>query len=623
MRSHTRSFAFAIALLSAMSGGTIEAAEAGQTSAAPRFEFTTLLAHWADYGNPDYLPFVADARPDVVQFGFYGGHFWSLSHTPQYGGYPSHFPVQGIKECREWFNAKNRELHKLGVKIVGHLNVKFLVGDLDGPEGPRGFFKFYRDLWDEAVLGPKPTNDVASMLERGKDGQLISNATYSIGKMKEYWACLNNPDWRKVLKAWVRHGINQGVDGFIANYFYRHDCHCEHCVRGFKQHLRERYDAAQLKERFQIADLDKHIFDEIISWHKPEESTSLRREMLRFSQLANKRAFDEVFTQYGRSLKPDLLVAQWDHLSYFSQISGDERCMLPADVWGKGEDYLWYSTGAAGCYTDLANHYLGEGTLQARYIRGTFEDKPFTLGKYENTRIRVAIAELAANGGAPMGFSANFTDLEARDLFVRYYRFIHKLDDVYRGNRSHAEVLLLYPRRHVQEDGDVAAVAKFKAVGEKLLDEHVLFDVRPDDLAPPADGTYAAVIDSTKVELEQLTAVLPKKRSTFTAPWTVRVSASRPAAGGKEIDLHFVNYDRAEPRGNKPKDPGRGALDEKPVLAPVTRVTFQAPDATEFTTAEIHSPEWPVPRTVAVRTNRGVVSFSVPEFWVYAVARLR
>jgi hypothetical protein len=623
MKSQTRSFAFAIALLSAMTGRTIEAAEAGQTSAAPRFEFTTLLAHWADYGNADYLPFVADARPDVVQFGFYGGHFWSLSHTPQYGGYPAHFPVQGIKECGEWFTAKNRELHKLGVKVVGHMNVKFLVGDLDGPEGPRGFFKFYRDLWDESVLGPKPTNDVASMLERGKDGQLISNATYSIGKMKEYWACLNNPDWRAVLKAWVRHGINQGVDGFVANYFYRHDCHCEHCVRGFKQHLRERYEVAQLKERFQIADLDKHVFDEIASWHKPEESTPLRREMLRFSQLANKRAFDEVFIQYGRSLKPDLLVAQWNHLSYFSQIGGDERCMLPADVWGKGEDYLWYSTGAAGCYTDLANHYLGEGTLQARYIRGTFEDKPFTLGKYENTRIRVAIAELAANGGAPMGFSANFTDLEARDLFVRYYRFIRKLDDIYRGNRSHAEVLLLYPRRHVQEDGDVAAVANFKAVGEKLLDEHVLFDVRPNDLPLPADGTYAAVIDPTKVGLEQLATVLPKKRSTFAAPWTVRVSASRPAAGGREIDLHFVNYDRAEPRGNKPKDPGRGALDEKPILAPVTRVTFQAPDGIEFTTAEIHSPEWPVPRTVPVRTNRGVVSFSVPEFWVYAVARLR
>ena len=48
----------------------------------------------------------------------------------------------------------------------------------------------------------------------------------------------------------------------------------------------------------------------------------------------------------------------------------------------------------------LAFKVSGEGTLQARYIRGAFDDKPFTLGKYEATRSRVAIAELAANGGA-------------------------------------------------------------------------------------------------------------------------------------------------------------------------------------------------------------------------------
>jgi hypothetical protein len=55
---------------------------------------------------------------------------------------------------------------------------------------------------------------------------------------------------------------------------------------------------------------------------------------------------------------------------------------LPAELWGKDEDYLWYSTGSAAYYTDLANRFLGEGTLQARYIRGAFDNKPFTLGKY-------------------------------------------------------------------------------------------------------------------------------------------------------------------------------------------------------------------------------------------------
>jgi hypothetical protein len=609
-------------LLVAASSASLLAAE--PASGSKRHEFTTMIAHLAGYGHPGYIEFVRDARPDVAQFGFYGAHFWGLVHTPQYNGYPSNFPVQGHKECAAWFAEKNRELHKLGVKVVGHMNVKFLVGDLDGPEGPRGFFKFYRDLWDEKVLGPKPTEDIVSMLEVDKHGKPIQNNSYSIGKMVEYWACLNNPNWRKVLKAWVKFGVGQGVDGFVANYFYRHDCHCEHCVRGFKQYLRERHSADQLREQFQIADLDKHVFDEIVGWHKPEESTPLRREMLRFSQIANKRAIDEVFIEYGRSLKPDLMAAQWNHLGYFSQIAGDERCMLPADLWGKGEDYLWYSGGASGCYTDLANHYLGEGTLQARYIRGTFDDKPFTLGKYEHTRLRVTIAELAANGGAPMGLYANYTDGDARDTFVRYYNFMHKLDEVYRANRPHAEVCLLFPRSHVQQRADVAAVAKFKKIGETLLDEHVLFDVRPDDYPPPDEGKYAAVIDATKVEVEQLSSVLPTKRTTVTAPWTVRVSASRPAGSESEIDLHLVNYNRMEQNTEKqPKNPGRGPLDEKPLIAPTSQVQFLVPAGMTLTQAEIHSPEWAEPRIVQLRQQKDIVRFAVPEFWVYAVVRLK
>ena len=74
--------------------------------------------------------------------------------------------------------------------------------------------------------------------------------------------------------------------------------------------------------------------------------------------------------------------------------------------------------------SDLASGALGEATLQARYVRGAFDDKPFTLGKYESTRIRAAIAELAANGGAPMGFYTNFKDADARRELARYYNFL-------------------------------------------------------------------------------------------------------------------------------------------------------------------------------------------------------
>src|SRR5262249_52543630 len=161
--------------------------------------------------------------------------------------------------------------------------------------------------------------------------------------------------------------IRRGVDGFIINYLYRHDCLCEHCRSAFRGYLADRFGPAELRARFGIHDLASHRFGEIVSWHPAADTSPLRPEMLRFSQVTNKEAFDEAFVRYGRSLKPGLILAQWDHLGDLAQIDGDERCLLPAALWGRDESYLWYSTGGAANTTDLRRGVLGEATLQARY----------------------------------------------------------------------------------------------------------------------------------------------------------------------------------------------------------------------------------------------------------------
>ena len=579
-----------------------------------RVEFTRMIAHWDAYGDDDYLQFVADARPEVCQIGFYGGHFYSLAHTPQFKGYPAHFPVQGLKECGQWFEDRNAAIHKLGAKVVGHFNVTFLVGEPDGKGGPQGFFKFYRDLWDEKELGPKPVADPTELLARNPDGSLMASKQYSIGQMREWTACLNNPHWRRVLKAWAKRGIDRGVDGYVINYFYRHNCTCEHCQKGFREYLGGRFTPEQLRERFTIADVKTHPFPEIVGWHDPKQSTPLRREMLRWSQIACKDAFDDVFVKYARSVKPGLILAQWNHLGDFSQINGDERCLLPADRWGKDEDYLWYSTGGAANATDLAAGFLGEATLQARFIRGAFDDKPFTLGKYEGTRIRAAIAELAANGGAPMGFYTRFKDPAARAVIVRYYRFLEKHDAAFRANRPHAEVLLVFPRSRVN-DGDLVPVGAFKVIGKELLDAHALFDVLPDDMLTPAKRqAYRVVIDPTDLK------PLPTGLSTFKGPATVRVSASVPAEGG-ELTLHFVNYNREEPA--KTRDPGRGIQDEKPIAAEGVAADVVLPRGARVAGVRVVNPEEPDGVDVKYTVADGRVKFEVPKFLVYAVARVR
>jgi hypothetical protein len=372
-----------------------------------------------------------------------------------------------------------------------------------------------------------------------------------------------------------------------------------------------------LSELFGVNDIAKHQFKEIISWHDPKESTPLRREMLRFSQISTKNAFDDVFVKYGRSLKPDLIVAQWNHLGDFNQIVGDERCLLPPELWGRNEDYLWYSLGNVGQFTDLNEEYLGEGTLQARYIRGAFDDKPFTLGKYESTRIRVAIAELAANGGSPMGFYTNFSDPMARNEIVRYYRFLERYDNLFRGNRPCSETVLIFPRSRVHK-GDLDALENFKKLGKKLLGDHVLFDVKPDDSTTPEQlKSYKHVFDgSAEINAD------PKSidgLSHFDAPFTVRVSVSRPLKG-EEITIHLVNYNREEP-GVK-RGPGTGIIDEKPIGIEAVKVSMVPPVGFRITKVESISPESPDPIVVPFEWIRGRAEFTIPKFLVYSIARL-
>jgi hypothetical protein len=438
------------------------------------------------------------------------------------------------------------------------------------------------------------------------------NRTYAIGGMNEYWACLRNPAWQQVLKAWVRRGVALGLDGFMINYFYRHDCLCDHCRSGFQSYLRERFPPDQLRDRFGIADIETHVFPEIVSWHDPKESTPLRREMLRFSQVSNKQVFDEVFLRFGRSLKPDLIVGQWNHLGDFSAINGDERCLLPADLWSKDESYLWYSTGGAANFSDLKNGVPGDATLQARFVRGASGDKPFTLGKYEATRIRSAIAELAANGGAPMGFYTKFSDPAARGEIVRYYQVLKRHRSLYHGNTAHSEATLLYPRSAVHR-GELKPLNAFRETGRRLLDEHVLFDVMPDDVDRGARPHLAAGDNS-----------LPEPRSRFHAPFTVRVSASRPAGTDTGIDFHFVNYNRHEPppAADGSPSPGTGIKDEKPIPAEPVRCDILLPRGATVAAVQFLSPEDPDPRPLEWKADGGRVTFTSPGFLVYGVARV-
>jgi hypothetical protein len=178
---------------------------------------------------------------------------------------------------------------------------------------------------------------------------------------------------------------------------------------------------------------------------------------------------------------------------------------------------------------------------------------------------------------------------------------LKRYDAIYRGNTEYAETRLFYPRQAVFR-GDLGPLDTFRQAGKRLLDQHVLFDVRSD-------------------ERDQF---LPKDAalSKFDAPATVRVSASRPATGN-ELDLHFVNYNRAEP----PKDaagnpsPGHGIAEEKPIVVKGFAADILVKE--EVAAVEFITPEQPDPKPLPFKLEAGHMKFEVPEFLVYGVARVK
>ena len=101
-----------------------------------------------------------------------------------------------------------------------------------------------------------------------------------------------------------------------------------------------------------------------------------------------------------------------------------------------------------------------------------------------------------------MGFYAPFKDPAGRDALVSYFRFTREHRAIYEGARPAAETLLLYPRSAVHA-GDVDPVARFRALGKRLVREGIAFDVVPDDILAPEnlhDRAVLAITDESALD---------------------------------------------------------------------------------------------------------------------------
>ncbi|MBI4550815.1 MAG: hypothetical protein HY710_00960 [Candidatus Latescibacteria bacterium] len=464
---------------------------------SPPFWANRILSYWTPYDTDHLVEYIEQLHPQVLQIGHFGPLFFSMCATDQWNYFG--VPVRGMEEGIEWWKGFVADVQQLGIKVVGVFSLCFHFGDHETNEG---WFRFWNDLWDEERLGPRPCDDPLRLLQINEDGTYKYTARGPEIK-NQYCGCLNNPYWIETLKRMVRHAIQEiGLDGFNTVYNYVMGCCCPYCQDGLRTHLTERYSAADLK-KFGIDEISTHTFRRIPFHYDARTDGPFELECVKFTHRSLKRTYDYLFTEYGRSLKPDLIAATWYHLSgddTFGQLSNDERSSLPSDLWGNDENYFWYCISRQDT-TQLQDGYTGDATLEAKYFRATGRGKPFIPNKYDDKRYPLSVAESVASGGAAIDWHWDTNRAHPPEVMKKYietlggsFRFVERHDSVYHPVESYADTALVFSRTSVQVGYPLFA-RTMRRLSRRLIDGHILFDIVIDDqLDVLSDQKYHTMI---------------------------------------------------------------------------------------------------------------------------------
>lgn len=510
----------------------------------------------------DYLRFVERVQPDILVMGVFDQRLYALAGPSPAG---KSKPLDPVAHLARWKEVADR-LHRKGIRLVGQMEL-FVVSDRPSErEQNAGWFGFYDQGWNDRLLGPRPTKSADDLLEQpdwdrhaagdkpGKDAVALCGCLVNPLALR---GCASNPKWHAAQKAMVKAALAAGVDGFMTNRNYFEHCACSYCGADFRRWLTQRYTPQQLKDRFGLGDVAKANLC-VVGSHKNHDMAPapLVLEKMRFAHNAVKKSFDAVYTDYARSLKPDVILAQWNHMAYFDELhldrghlpistrtnfahaQADERWGLPFDVWGKGESLFWYCNWGTTQNTILDKDYAGDTVLYGKLLRSMARGRPYVINKYDFYRPRVMMAEAAALGYTTNAISTPWQHEQDREVVIRYFDFLRKHEPLYRAAESYAEVGLVFPRRAL-EAGDASPLEYVEAAGRTMIRNHVLFDMIPDELLPAAKlDKYRAVVVAAPEYLQE------KERSAL---------EDYAQTGGKVLWTAVTAEDRSRPGAALPE----------------------------------------------------------------------
>ena len=461
------------------------------------FWFNRMAEYWVMPLHMDLAEHVSRANLQVVQTGTFGPMFYGLADDTGVDRNWPGMPLVGIEENLALALECIPKIQAAGAKVVAQMSLGWHYGDY---ERGKGLFGVWDRLWTDELLGPAPQVALEDCLQRTLDGGLrswpIEGRPY-----RTYSGCVCNPHWLALLKPMVQKAIEVGVDGFKAHHNFEQFCQCTYCRSYLGQQLDEEFEAGELRQVLDVdgppsgTDYDKPMVARVDA--PPELRDRFARLCQKVIYRRRKEFFDALFIDFGRALKPELLLAQWYHKYDLSV--WDERCLLPASQWAQDEDYIWYSQGGNKNYSSLEHGYLADTGLPARYTYAMSGGKPMVLNKYDGQRLRLSIAEAGANHSAALGshsWAEERMATEGSDYtgpIERYQSFLAAHDGLIHPATPWSQVGLVYPRRAELEQ-EHECLDALKTLGRFMEDGHVPFDVLLDEQLVDKGAEYPVLI---------------------------------------------------------------------------------------------------------------------------------
>ena len=461
---------------------------------AENFWFNRMAEHWSIPERLDLVEHVRRAKLQVVQVATFGPMFYSLADDPEVNRHWVGMPLVGVRENLALAAELIPQLQEAGARVVGQMSMAWNYGN---HEQGKGLFGAWERIWTEDLLGAAPCTSAEDTQQRLADGALrrwdIEGRPYLT-----YSGCMCNPHWLATLKSMVKKAIELGIDGFNVHHNFENFCRCSFCQDYVQTKLQEAFEPVDLQRIF-----GRHDLGEVTDFLTPSAECPadlgqrFQLTLNRAAHLRRKEALDEIYIAHGRSLKPELLLAQWYHKYDF--MPHDERSLLPSTLWAKDENYIWYSQGGYKGMSFIKHNYIADMGLPARFIYAAGGGKPFVINKYDFRRLRLSIAEAAANHAAALAYhwgydeNPNFAVEDYYAPVIRYQRFLADHETLLHPAQPWAQIALVYPRRAELED-ELDCLEPLKRIGRLLEDRHLLFDIVLDDQFLDCAANYEVLI---------------------------------------------------------------------------------------------------------------------------------